>query len=543
MDDLWYKNAIVYGVDVKSFYDSNGDGIGDFAGLSEKLPYIAELGVTALWLLPFYPSPWRDNGYDISNYLGVDPRLGKLTDFTNLVHRAGEYGIRVIADLVMNHSSKEHPWFEAARRDPNSRYRDYYIWDESPSPPAPGEGTIFPGQEETVWTFDDVARAYYYHRFYCSEPELNFANPEVRDEILRTMDLWISLGVAGFRMDAVSHMVEKSHLTSRSKGDPHEFLRRIREYASQRRPDIVLLGEADVKLGRVMDFFGGGDEMNMLFNFLLTNYYFLALATQRAEPLVHILPHLTNLPRHAQWLNFMRNLDEADLEQLSETEREQAYAQFAPDPEMRIYGRGVRRRIAPMLKGDRRWMKLAYSLLFSIPGAPCLVYGDEIGMGEDLSQPGRNAVRSPMQWSDAPNAGFSSARQLIRPAIDKGPFAYRKVNVAQQEQDPDSFLHWVRQLIAARRQCPEIGCGEYRHLPVDAPSVLAHRCEWQGRLFLALHNLSDQPVQICLDLSDQLPQQTLHTILGQGEPLPTGAAREIHLEGYEFHWYRGDERL
>src|SRR5215213_9091726 len=400
----WYKNAVIYGIDVATFQDSNGDGIGDFRGVCDRLGYLTELGVTCLWLLPFFPTPNRDNGYDITNYLEVDPRLGTFDDFIHLVHRAGERGIRVLIDLVMDHTSDQHPWFQAARRDRGSRYRRYYEWSDAPSPADPDKTNIFPGEETSVWTYDAIAGQYYFHRFYHFEPDLNVMCPEVQEEIERVIDYWLSFGIAGFRVDAVSHMIESPHKEDNASlvHDPHRVLRELRAYTAGRRPDAVLLGEADVEPGQLKSFFGDGDQLHMLYNFLLNNYLFLALAQQRSAPIARALRLLPPVPPSGQWVNFLRNFDELDLERLTEEERQAVYHAFAPDPEMRIFGRGIRRRLAPMLNDPRRVL-MAYSLMMSLPGSPLLMYGDEIGIGEDLSLPGRDAVRTAMQWSKHAN--------------------------------------------------------------------------------------------------------------------------------------------
>ncbi len=537
MSDLWYKNAIIYGVDVAVFQDSNGDGIGDFQGLLRRLDYLADLGVTTLWLLPFYPSPRRDNGYDVTDYYAVHPTLGTLDDFIDVVHRAGEYGIRILLDLVMDHTSNEHPWFQAARRDPQSRFRQYYVWATSPPPVEPGKGNIFPDSESTVWTYDKVGAAYYYHRFYHFEPDLNAANPEVRDEIKRVMDFWLSFGVSGFRLDAASHMIESHGIEGTELDEPHAILKDLREGLTARRGDAVLLGEADEPPDKLADFFGDGDELHLLYNFLLDNYLFLALAQQRAEPIARALRLLPSVPECCQWVNFLRNLDELDLERLTDAEREDVYRAFAPEPGMRIFGRGIRRRLAPML-GSRPRLEMALSLLFSMPGAPMLIYGDEIGMGDDLSLEERNAVRTPMQWSPEGHAGFSTAKHdsLSRPVISKGPYSFTHVNVADQARDPGSLLNWFKSLIVARRHCPEWGWSEAEVLETGEPSVLAHRCHWKNEAVIAVHNLGDKSRSVKIHLAGMAGQ--LVRILGN-------ASVEIHddmfvldLTPHSYGWYR-----
>lgn len=532
----WYKNAIFYGIDVATFRDSNGDGIGDFAGLGDRLDYLTELGVTCLWLLPFFPTPNRDNGYDVSNYYGIDARLGTFDDFLGVVHRAGERGIRVVIDLVMDHTSDQHPWFQAARRDRQSRYRCYYEWSDAPPPTEPGRINIFPGEESSVWTYDDIAGQYYFHRFYRFEPDLNVMNQDVRDEIKHVMDFWLSFGISGFRVDAVSHMIESPHHAAEAwlAHDPHQVIRELRAYSSSRRPDAVLLGEADVEPEDLRRFFGDGDELHMLYNFVLNNYLFLALAQGRTAPIERVFRLLPPLSETTQWVNFLRNFDELDLERLTEDERQTVYDAFAPDPGMRIFGRGIRRRLAPMLRDDRR-IRMAYSLLFSLPGAPLFMYGDEIGMGDELELPGRDAVRTPMQWSQATNAGFSSAcgNNLAAPVISTGLFGYHRVNVEDQARDPESLLSWMKHLLRLRRQCPEWGCGTCSLLESGEPGVLVHRSQWRGRTLLALHNLMDKACAV--RLPPDLENEYMVLLSSRGDETRPAVAE---MDPYGYRWYR-----
>jgi maltose alpha-D-glucosyltransferase / alpha-amylase len=534
----WYKNAVIYGIDVATFQDSNGDGIGDFPGLCNRLDYLSELGVTCLWLLPFFPTPNRDNGYDVKNYYEVDSRLGTFDDFVRLVHRAGERGIRVLIDLVMDHTSDEHPWFQAARRDRGSRYRRYYEWSDAPPSPKPDKGNVFPGEESSVWTYDDVAGQYYFHRFYSFEPDLDVMCQDVRDEIERVIDFWLSFGISGFRVDAVSHMIEAPHKAAAASlaHDPHQVIRDIRAFTSRRRPDAMLLGEADVEPHHLKAFFGDGDELHMLYNFLLNNYLFLALAQGQSAPLQRALRLLPHVPPDCQWVNFLRNFDELDLERLSDNDREAVYQAFAPEPTMKIFGRGIRRRLAPMLEEPRR-IRTAYSLLFSLAGAPLFMYGDEIGMGDDLSLPGRDAVRTPMQWSQDRNAGFSTApsQSLAGRVIPTGAYGYTKVNVADQSSDPDSLLAWMKRLIQVRRQCPEWGWGACTILETDEPSIVAHCAEWQDSALLAVHNLADKACSIRVGHD---PEANYVPVWGNGRCLTARASVVIELEPYGYAWYR-----
>ena len=550
-DEQWYKNAIIYGVDVGRFMDGDGDGIGDFRGFVQRLDYLADLGVTCLWVLPFFPTPGRDNGYDIKNYYGVDPKHGTLEDFLAFLHAAGERGLRVVLDLAINHTSEEHPWFQAARRDEHSRYRSYYTWSETPPPVPPDKGNPFPEQEPTVWTYDEVAGAHYFHRFYHFEPDLDLTNPAVLDEVKKVLDFWLSFDVSGFRIDAASYIVGDSSLKSGQLENPHAILKALRAAVAERRPHAALIGEADVPPEQLASYFGDGDEMNLLFNFALNNYIFLALAREQAAPIEQALRQLPAIPASCQWTNFLRNLDELDLQQLSEADRREIYDAFAPEETMQVFGRGARRRLAPMLEDNPRRLRLVFSLLFSLPGAPLLVYGDEIGMGEDLSQEGRNAVRAPMQWSAEPNAGFSDvedASALVQPVVTSGPFSYEKVNVADQQQDEGSLLRWMKRLIYTRRQCKEIAYGNWHLLDSGTPSVLVHRCAWKNNSVVALHNLAGSEQQVTLNLRSQRGRRLTRLLDGPAQqppqqPLNAEGALDLTLGPYGHRWYRvGGER-
>ncbi|HVY13459.1 MAG TPA: alpha-amylase family protein, partial [Alphaproteobacteria bacterium] len=472
----WWMNGVVYCVDVARFCDSNGDGYGDFPGLTSKIPYLADLGVTCLWLLPFQPSGGGDNGYDITDHFGVDPHYGTLDDFLHCQHKAGEAGIRVVTDLVLNHTSIKHPWFQAARNNPDSRYRDYYYWAEHPSPPEPGKGPIFPEREKTVWTYDETARAYYYHRFYRFQPSLNILNPEVQDEIKRIIDYWTSFGISGFRIDAARHMLEPPFTSEELPRSNHAILQDIYQFSKKLKADCAVLGEADSPVETLKKFFED-HEMDMMFNFLLNKAFFESFATASGKALRETYEHLPRRPGNHQWVNFLRNMDELSLEGLSKEAQEQVYKAFAPDENMRVYGRGIRRRVAPLLGGDLRRIKLAVSLLFACPGVPCMVYGDEIGMGDDLSMPERQSVRLPMQWSAAENGGFSTAPKdkLIQPMIENGPFGFKMVNVESQQGEKDSLLEFIRTLVHLRNEHPSIGLNEFDAVPTPCECILALR--------------------------------------------------------------------
>jgi maltose alpha-D-glucosyltransferase/alpha-amylase len=537
--DLWYKNAVIYCLDVDTYMDSNGDGVGDFAGLTDRLTYLAGIGVTCVWLLPFYPTPDRDNGYDIVDFYNVAPQLGTLGDFVDFTHQAESLGIRVVVDLVVNHTSIEHPWFQAARRDPASKYRDFYVWSEA-KPKDAHEGMVFPGVQQTTWTYDKVAKAYYFHRFYEHQPDLNIANPAVRDEIEKIMGFWLQLGVSGFRMDAAPFVVELKGIEGVEGVDPYQYLNDMRTFLSWRSSGAIMLAEANLEPKAVATYFGDGHRFPMLFNFWLNQHLFFALTAETAEPIQRALKDRPPIPQTCQWANFLRNHDEIDLGRLSDEERAAVFAEMGPRPEMQLYDRGIRRRLAPMLGGDSRRLELAYSLLFSLPGTPVLWYGEEIGMGEDLALPERNSVRTPMQWSAEEHGGFSTAppKQQVRPIVHEGGFAYQHVNVAAQRRDPGSLLNVIERLIRTRKEAPEIGRGAWTLLDTGSPSVLAHCCEWRGQRLLALHNLSREPTVARLNLS-QYECDHLIDLLDDQQPSPVEeGCFETRLQGYGYRWYR-----
>ncbi|MGK7869553.1 alpha-amylase family protein [Falsiroseomonas sp. E2-1-a20] len=536
MINLWYKNAVIYCLDVKTFMDSNGDGIGDFRGLADRLDHIESLGATCVWLLPFHPSPNRDNGYDITDYYGVDSRLGSLGDFVDFTHAARDRGLRIIVDLVVNHTSIDHPWFQEARQ-PGSARRDWYVWSEE-EPADMHEGMVFPGQQESTWSWDDTAQAWYMHRFYKHQPDLNIANPEVREEIERIMGFWLQLGATGFRLDAVPFLIEYRGVEApKDRPDPHHYLVEMRDFLDWREAESVLIAEANIEMSDLDEYFGDGDRLQMIINFVLNQQVFLALARGEAEPVMRIMRATPKIPLIAQWGSFLRNHDELDLGRLTDAERAEAFEAFAPEENMRIYGRGIRRRLAPMLGGDLRRIAMAHSLMFALPGTPVIWYGEELGMGEDLSLPERFPVRTPMQWSKEANAGFSraAADELVRPVVTGGDFGFERLNVAAQRNRHASLLEHNRRLIATRRACPEIGWGACEVMETGVASVLALRSEWRGGVVVTLHNLAADPVEVSLpDDAGYLIQ-----LLGSSELLERDAAtRPIPLEGYGFRWFR-----
>jgi maltose alpha-D-glucosyltransferase / alpha-amylase len=498
VDARWYKDALVYELSVRTFSDSTGNGVGDFAGLTRRLDYLAGLGVTALWLLPFQPSPWRDDGYDVTDYYGVHPDFGDLGDFARFVERASDRGMRVLIDLVLNHTSDQHPWFQAARAG-DARYRDYYVWSKR-RPPDAERGIVFPGVQKTTWSFDRKAQQYYFHRFYDFQPDLDIANPAVRDEMEKVIGFWANLGIAGYRVDAVPFLIEPVSATESAPGPRFEYLHDFRKYLSWRRGDAVLLGEANVERDQIEDYYGVGG-LHMLFNFALNQQLWLALAREDARPVARALQQTAGIPGSDQWANFLRNHDEIDLGRLADDERRDVFARFGPQQRMQLYGRGIRRRLAPMLGGDRRRIELAFSLLLTLPGTPVVYYGDEIGMGEDLSLREREPVRTPMQWSAARNGGFSSAPRahLCAPVITRGDFRHQVVNVDLQRRDPGSLVNWFQAAVRARRELLDFGNAAWETVRSKDEAVLALRFRSQEREVLALHNLSDRPTKTGVD--------------------------------------------
>jgi trehalose synthase len=549
--DLWWKTAVVYCLDVETFLDWGGNGTGDLAGLVQRIDYLAELGVTCLWLMPIYPTPDRDDGYDITDFYGIDPRLGTHGDFVELVRTARDRGMRVIVDLVVNHTSDQHPWFKDARSSPTSRYRDWYVWSDDP-PATKSSDITFPDQETSLWQWDPKAGQHYLHRFYKHQPDLNVANPEVRDEIEKVIGFWLQLGVSGFRVDAVPFFIETMGASaSVAPADPHHILREVRSFLSRRTGDAILLGEVNLPPAQQRRFFGDedGDELHLLFDFIGMQNLYLSMARGDARPLAKALERRPPTPLACQWATFVRNHDELTLDKLTERQRQEVFDAFGPEPDMQVYGRGLRRRIPPMLDGDPRRIRMVYSLLFSLPGTPVLFYGEEIGMGEELSAEGRLAVRTPMQWTAGRNGGFSEARpsQLPGPVV-QGAYGPEHVNVEDQRRDPGSLLHFVTLLTRRYREAPELGWGTFEVLDQPHRSVLAHRLTWDDASTVALHNLSPDPCTVPLRLKDQPEGTRLVDQLCDGTTELDGRGRaEVALDGYGYRWLRvippGSRRL
>lgn len=544
MSERWYKEAVVYSIEVDSFQDSNGDGCGDLPGLTSRLDYLARLGVTCLWLNPIHPSPQRDGGYDVSDYYGVDPRLGTLGDFVELATQARSRGIRLLLDLVVNHTSDQHPWFRSARSDRDSPYRDWYVWSKD-EPADRRQGIVFPGEQTETWTFDDDAKQWYFHRFYDFQPDLNWANPAVRAEIKKVMGFWLQLGASGFRIDAAPFVLEQ--VSAEVDPGPLDFsiLDDWRQDVQWRNGEAVLLCEANVAPEDLPTYCaavpgGPNDRAHLMFAFGLNAKLWLALARQDAEPLIEALGALPGLAAMAQWATFLRNHDELDLSKLTDEQRGDVMAAFAPKPTMRIYNRGIRRRLASMMSGERRRIELAYSLQFSMPGTPVLRYGEELGMGEDLKLDGREAIRTPMQWSAGRAGGFSTApvAELVRPLPTRGAYAPKHINVEAQRRERDSLLRWFEELIRVLRECPEIGVGQPTVVDVALPrSVLAHRFDAPEGSVLLIHNLADEPVTI--DLSGVDTGTRPYEVFSDTgyDPLPPKLS-QLSLGGWGYRWIR-----
>jgi trehalose synthase len=536
--DIWWKTAVIYCLDVENFLDVDGDGVGDFGGLTDKIDYLADLGVTCIWLMPFYPTPDADDGYDVSDFYGVDPRLGSHGDVVEFVRTARSRGIRVIIDLVVNHTSDRHPWFINARRSRSARYRDYYVWRDRPTRKQKNE--VFPGEEESIWEWDERTGQYYLHSFYKHQPDLNIANPAVRDEIAKVMAFWLTIGVSGFRMDAVPFLLESPG--GPYETDPHEFLRDVKRFARRRSSEAMLLGEVALPHEQQADYYGeNAGELDSQFDFTTMQAVYLSMVREEASPIVDALTTRPPINEPVSWVNMLRNHDELTLALLSEKEKNEVLDALAPDPAQRAYGRGILRRLAPMLQGDMRRIRLAYSLMFSLPGNPLLFYGEELGMGENAEIAGRMAVRTPMQWTPGKNAGFSDARpsQLIAP-LPGGGYAPVHVNALDQQKEPDSLFHFVRDLAHRYRSLPEIGWGDLDLVQAGPGGAFVHSLATPSARFVAAHNLSSEPVQLEVNLPDSVEGDVvLSDLLSPGYlDVKDDRSCSFELDAYGFQWFR-----
>jgi maltose alpha-D-glucosyltransferase/alpha-amylase len=541
-DPLWYKDAIIYQLHVKSFFDSDNDGVGDFRGLMEKLDYIAELGVTAIWLLPFYPSPWRDDGYDIADYRGVHPEYGSLADVRRLISAAHERGLRVITELVVNHTSDQHPWFQRAREArPGSVARNFYVWSDTDQKYA-GTRIIFIDTEKSNWTWDPVAGAYFWHRFYSHQPDLNFDNPRVLHEVLSVMRFWLDMGIDGLRLDAVPYLVEREGTINENLPQTHAILKRMRAEMDRHAPGKMLLAEANQWPEDAQQYFGEGDECNMCFHFPLMPRMYMAIAREDRFPITDILRQTPEIPGNCQWAVFLRNHDELTLEMVTERERDYLWETYAAERRARL-NLGIRRRLAPLLERDRRRIELMNGLLLSMPGTPVIYYGDEIGMGDNIHLGDRNGVRTPMQWSPDRNGGFSRANpaQLVLPLIMDPLYGYEAVNVEAQAADPHSLLNWMRRMLAVRRRFSAFGRGGLRFLYPGNRKVLAVLREWRGgeteEIVLCVSNLSRTAQAVELDLSSLAGRIPVDMIGGSVFPPIGQLTYLLTLPPFGFFWF------
>jgi maltose alpha-D-glucosyltransferase/alpha-amylase len=539
-DKEWYKDAIIYELHVKAFFDSNNDGIGDFQGLTQKLDYLQDLGINCIWLLPFYDSPLRDDGYDIADYYKVHPDYGTVEDFKNFLDEAHRRGIRVLADLVINHTSDQNAWFQEARRSPDSPYRDYYVWSDTDTQYADAR-IIFTDTERSNWTWDPVAKQYFWHRFFSHQPDLNFDNPEVRQAILDVLKFWMDMGIDGFRADAVPYLFEREGTSCENLPETHAYLKEIRRFVDANYENRVLLAEANQWPSDLLPYFGDGDEFQMSFNFPLMPRIFMAVRKEERKPIMDIINQLPQIPDNCQWGIFLRNHDELTLEMVSDEERDYMYFEYATDKRMKI-NLGIRRRLAPLLDNGRRRIELVNSLLFTLPGTPILYYGDEMGMGDNIYLGDRDGVRTPMQWTPDRNAGFSRAdsARLYRPVITDPVYGYQAINVEAQERTPSSLLKWMKRMIALRKRHPVFGRGDINFLNPANPKVLAYTRQYDGQHVLIVNNLSRfvQPVEF--DLSHYKGYMPVEMIGETPFPLIGDLPYFLTLGPHSFYWFRLD---
>jgi maltose alpha-D-glucosyltransferase / alpha-amylase len=501
-DPRWFKRAVFYEIHIRGFFDGNDDGAGDFRGLIDKLDYLQWLGIDCIWLLPMYASPLRDGGYDIADFLQIHPDYGSVEDFRMFVEAAHQRGIRVIADLVMNHTSSDHPWFQESRSSPDSPKRDWYVWSDTDDR-YPEVRIIFIDSEPSNWTWDPVAGQYYWHRFFSHQPDLNFDNPEVQEAMLDVLRFWLDLGIDGFRLDAVPYLYERDATNGENLAETHEYLKRVRAEVDARYPDRVLLAEANQWPEDVVAYFGEGDECHMAFHFPVMPRMFMSLRREEAKPILEILDRTPAIPDNVQWGLFLRNHDELTLEMVTDEERDYMYAEYAKDPRMKL-NLGIRRRLAPLLDNGRDEIELMHAILFSLPGAPVLYYGDEIGMGDNVYLGDRDGVRTPMQWTGDRNGGFSRAdfAQLYLPPLMDPVYGFGAVNVEAQLRTPTSLLRWLHRFIALRKEHPVFGLGTYEPLRPENSRIFAHIRRYEDDVVLCVHNLARSAQAVELDLAE-----------------------------------------
>jgi len=501
-DPLWFKRAVFYEIHIRGFFDGNDDGAGDFRGLIDKLDYLQWLGIDCIWLLPMYASPLRDGGYDIADFFTIHPDYGTVEDFRAFVEAAHQRGMRVIADLVMNHTSNDHPWFQESRSSLDSPKRDWYVWSDADDR-WPEARVIFIDTEPSNWTWDPVAGQYYWHRFFAHQPDLNFDNPEVQEAMLNVLRFWLDLGIDGFRLDAVPYLYERDGTNGENLPETHEYLKRVRAEVDARYPDRVLLAEANQWPEDVVHYFGDGDECHMAFHFPVMPRMFMGVRREEARPIIEILDRTPAIPDNVQWGLFLRNHDELTLEMVTDEERDYMYAEYAKDPRMKL-NLGIRRRLAPLLDNGRDEIELMHAILFSLPGAPVLYYGDEIGMGDNVYLGDRDGVRTPMQWTGDRNGGFSRAdfAQLYLPPLMDPVYGFQAVNIEAQLRTPTSLLRWLHRFIALRKEHPVFGLGTYEPLRPENPRIFAHVRRYEEDVVLCVHNLARSAQAVELDLSE-----------------------------------------
>lgn len=537
-NNLWYLNAFFYEVHVRAYCDSTGDGKGDIKGLISKLDYIKNLGVDCIWILPIYPSPLKDDGYDIADYYGVHPDYGTLEDFKELVKQAHQRGLKIIADMVLNHTSDQHRWFQESRSSKSSPFRDYYVWSETDKKYQDAR-IIFLDTEESNWTYDEQTGMYYWHRFYASQPDLNYDNPAVREEMKNVMKFWLDMGIDGFRADAVPYLIEREGTNCENLPETHAILKDIRAFIDQNYEGKILLAEANQWPEDVRPYFGDGDEFHMGFHFPLMPRVYMALRKGDASSIHWIMDQTPDIPDNTQWCTFLRNHDELTLEMVTEEERQWMWSQYAPDPRMRL-NLGIRRRLAPLLDNDYRKILLANAIIYALPGAPIIYYGDEIGMGDNIWLFDRNGVRTPMQWNADKNAGFSDADpdDLYAPVIDTDAYSYREINVEAESQDPESLLNKMRHLISLRKSNPIFAIGTYEFLAKDQPNCLVILRSYQGKNILCVNNLTETEVSLSVNLSNFEGKKLKALNKDDDEIKIDKQATRFDLSPFEFIWFQ-----
>jgi len=523
---LWYKNAVFYEISVRAFKDSNGDGHGDLQGLTEKLDYLQDLGVDCIWIMPIYPSPLRDDGYDIADYYSVDKTYGSLDDFKVLIEAAHQRNIRIIMDLVLNHTSDQHPWFQASRSDKNSPYRDYYVWSDD-NTKYKDTRIIFLDTEPSNWTWDKQAGQYFWHRFYSTQPDLNFDNPKVQEEMLNVARFWLDLGIDGFRADAVPYLIEREGTNCENLPETHVYLKKLRSFMEDHYPGRILLCEANQWPEDVRPYFGDGDEFHMGFHFPIMPRIYMALKKGRFEDMEAIMRRTPAIPENCQWCTFLRNHDELTLEMVTEEERQWMWKEYAPEPRMKL-NLGIRRRLAPLLDNDRCKIELANSLLFTLPGTPIIYYGDEIGMGDNLDLFDRNGVRTPMQWDDSKHGGFTPGTPFTE--MVKGGLAFQHVNVAGQLKDPNSLFHAIQKMVHLRKKRAAFGGSDMHWVQTGNPAVAAYLRQHNDDTMLIFNNLSDNAQSVAIPAEYQKTCTDLFT----DKPLSLQATLE--LRPYAYLW-------